>query len=46
LLIVGGAISMLAAYSCERKLAGVVGLSAWLPLHKKFAAVRNSREGD
>ena len=39
LLISGAAISVLAGYSCERKLAGVVGLSGWLPLHNKFAAV-------
>jgi predicted esterase len=38
-LISGAAISLLAGYSCERKLAGVVGLSGWLPLHNKFAAV-------
>ena len=30
---------MLAGYSSERKLAGIVGLSGWLPLHNKFAAV-------
>ena len=30
---------MLAGYSCERKLAGIVGLSGLLPLHDKFAAV-------
>jgi predicted esterase len=39
ILISGAAISLLAGYTCERKLAGVVGLSGWLPLHNKFAAV-------
>jgi len=39
ILISGAAISLLAGYTCERKLAGVVGLSGWLPLHTKFAAV-------
>lgn len=35
----GAAIALLGGYSCERKLAAVVGLSGWLPLHTKFAAV-------
>lgn len=35
----GCAIAILAGYTCERKLAGVAGLSGWLPLHKKFASV-------
>ena len=38
-LSVGCAIAILAGYTCERKLAGIVGLSGWLPLHDKFAAV-------
>jgi len=32
-------MAILASYTCERKLGGVVGLSGWLPLHQKFAAV-------
>ena len=32
-------MAILAAYTCERRLGGVVGLSGWLPLHQKFAAV-------
>lgn len=39
LLTPGCAIAILAGYTCERKLGGVVGLSGWLPLHKKFASV-------
>ena len=31
---------MLAGYSYERPLAGIVGLSGWLPMHQKFAEVR------
>jgi lysophospholipase I len=39
LFSIGCAVAILAGYSCERKLAGVIGLSGWLPLHEKFGAV-------
>jgi len=44
-IIVGGfsqgcAIALLAGYSSERKLNGIVGLSGWLPLREKFPAMR------
>ncbi|XP_077338195.1 acyl-protein thioesterase 2 [Lithobates pipiens] len=32
----GGALSLYTALTCQHKLAGVVGLSCWLPLHKTF----------
>ena len=35
----GGAMSLLTGFSSERKLGGVVVLSSWLPLRKKFKAV-------
>ena len=37
---VGCAIALLAGYSSERKLAGIAGLSGWLPLSDKFQAVK------
>lgn len=39
LMTTGCAIALLAGYSYEQKLAGVAGLSGWLPLHNKFASV-------
>ncbi|MEE6484403.1 hypothetical protein FKM82_013859 [Ascaphus truei] len=36
LLFQGGALSLYTALTCQQKLAGVVGLSCWLPLHKTF----------
>jgi lysophospholipase-1 len=35
----GGAMSLLAGLSSERKLGGVAVLSGWLPLKRKFKAV-------
>uniref|UniRef100_A0A8C5MGC7 palmitoyl-protein hydrolase n=1 Tax=Leptobrachium leishanense TaxID=445787 RepID=A0A8C5MGC7_9ANUR len=32
----GGALSLYTALTCQHKLAGVVGLSCWLPLNKTF----------
>ncbi|XP_060798935.1 acyl-protein thioesterase 2 [Neoarius graeffei] len=32
----GGALSLYTALTCQHKLAGVVALSCWLPLHKTF----------
>uniref|UniRef100_A0A673LIE4 palmitoyl-protein hydrolase n=1 Tax=Sinocyclocheilus rhinocerous TaxID=307959 RepID=A0A673LIE4_9TELE len=32
----GGALSLYTALTSQRQLAGVVGLSCWLPLHKTF----------
>ena len=39
---IGCSVALLAGYTCERKLAGVAGLSGWLPLLSKFMAVRNT----
>ncbi|CAN0021528.1 unnamed protein product [Lampetra planeri] len=39
----GGALSLYTALTSQQKLAGVVALSCWLPLHKSFpAAAANS----
>lgn len=35
----GGALALRAALLYNKKLAGVVALSCWLPLHKEFSAV-------
>ncbi|XP_069478487.1 acyl-protein thioesterase 2 [Ambystoma mexicanum] len=32
----GGALSLYTALTCPHKLAGIVGLSCWLPLHQTF----------
>ncbi|KAG8587946.1 hypothetical protein GDO81_005830 [Engystomops pustulosus] len=32
----GGALSLYTALTCQHKLAGIVGLSCWLPLQKTF----------
>lgn len=32
----GGALSLYSAFKYPKKLAGVVALSCWLPLHRKF----------
>ena len=37
----GGAMSLLTGLTTERKLGGVVVMSAWLPLKAKFKAVSN-----
>lgn len=34
----GGALALYAALTYPEKLAGVVGLSSWLPLHSSFPA--------
>ncbi|KAL7271530.1 hypothetical protein RUND412_005700 [Rhizina undulata] len=36
----GGALALLAGLTCERKLGGIIALSAWLPLHQKMLAMR------
>jgi len=36
----GGALAMYSALTFPEPLAGIVALSAWLPLHQKFPAVR------
>jgi len=38
----GGAVSLLAGLTCERKLGGIIALSTYLPLHRKFSAVCNA----
>jgi predicted esterase len=38
-LNIGCVIAILAGYLCERKLAGIIGVSGWLPLSHKFPAV-------
>ena len=35
----GGALALFSALSFPQQLAGVIALSAWLPLHQKFPAV-------
>lgn len=35
----GGALSLYTALTTQQKLAGVVALSCWLPLHKSFPQV-------
>lgn len=35
----GGAVALYTALTHEKPLAGVVGLSCWLPLHKDFPQV-------
>jgi predicted esterase len=35
----GGAMSLLTGLTSEKKLAGVLGLSSWLPLRNKFKTV-------
>ncbi|KAM9384017.1 LOW QUALITY PROTEIN: acyl-protein thioesterase 2 [Pholidichthys leucotaenia] len=35
----GGALSLYTALTCQHKLAGVVALSCWLPLHTNFISV-------
>lgn len=35
----GGALALYAAFTYPKKLAGVVALSCWLPLHKKVPAM-------
>lgn len=36
----GGALAMYSALTFPEPLAGIIALSAWLPLHQKFPAVR------
>lgn len=35
----GGAVALYTALTYEKPLAGVVGLSTWLPIHSEFPAV-------
>lgn len=35
----GGALALYTALTYKKPLAGVIGLSCWLPLHKSFPAV-------
>uniref|UniRef100_A0A803SYT0 palmitoyl-protein hydrolase n=1 Tax=Anolis carolinensis TaxID=28377 RepID=A0A803SYT0_ANOCA len=43
----GGALSLYTALTCQHQLAGIVGLSCWLPLHKTFPqAASNSMNKD
>ena len=35
----GGAVALYTALTLDKKLAGVVGLSTWLPLHTTFPDV-------
>lgn len=32
----GGAVSLYTAFTLEKPLAGIIGLSTWMPLHKEF----------
>lgn len=36
----GGALAMFSALTFPEPLAGIIALSAWLPLHQRFPAVR------
>lgn len=36
----GGALAIFSALTYPQSLAGIIVLSAWLPLHQKFPAVR------
>lgn len=36
----GGALALYAALTYPEKLAGVIGLSCWLPLHSSFPATK------
>lgn len=40
----GGALSLYSALTYPKKLAGVIALSCWLPLHKKFPATLANEE--
>lgn len=42
----GGAISLLSALTTKRKLAGVVGLSCWVPLSHKIAQMKSEHAKD
>lgn len=39
----GGALAMFSALTFPEPLAGIIALSSWLPLHKKFPAVSTSK---
>ncbi len=32
----GGAVALYTAFTIDKPLAGVIGLSTWMPLHKQF----------
>lgn len=38
----GGALAMYSAFTFTQRVAGVVALSCWLPLHKTFPAAMKS----
>ncbi|XP_030075076.1 acyl-protein thioesterase 2 isoform X1 [Microcaecilia unicolor] len=38
----GGALSMYTALTCQHKLAGILALSCWLPLHRTFPQAASS----
>lgn len=41
----GGALALYSSLVYPQKLAGTIGLSCWLPLHKSFpAAMKSSNE--
>jgi len=45
-IVIGGfsqgcVIAILAGYTCQTKLGGIIGLSGWLPLHHKFPAMQS-----
>ena len=37
----GGALALYTALTMDKPVAGIVGLSTWMPLHKKVAEVKN-----
>jgi lysophospholipase-2 len=42
----GGALALYTGLTCKYKLAGLIGLSCWLPLNKTFPGAMNSTNAD
>lgn len=40
----GGALAIFSALTYPQPLAGIIALSAWLPLHQKFPAVSSRKK--
>lgn len=38
----GGALALYAGLTYDKPLGGIIALSCWLPLHKKFPSIKNS----
>lgn len=37
----GGALALYTALTMDKPVGGIIGLSTWMPLHKKFTEVRH-----